>query len=89
MICVGMKEQVSKLLGSDEPVVSLTTDIWSCSSNNASLLSLTGHWIDKSYVKIYAVLHVQAMEMAHTGEYLAERILSMLEAGVSHKNMFI
>ena len=75
-----MKEEVSKLLSSDEPVVSLTTDIWSCSSNDISLLSLTAHWIDKSFTKASAVLHAQALEMAHTGEYIAERISSMLES---------
>ena len=36
-ICSGMKEEISRLLSSEEPVVSLTTDIWSCSSNDASL----------------------------------------------------
>ena len=29
----GMKEEVSRLLSTEEPVVSLTSDIWSCSSN--------------------------------------------------------
>ena len=79
-VCSGMKEEVSKLLSSDEPVVSLTTDIWSCSSNDTSLLSLTAHWIDKSFTKVSAVLYVQALEMAHTGEYIAERISCMLES---------
>ena len=79
-ICSEMKEEVSKLLSSDKPVVSLTTDIWSCSSNDTSLLSLTAHWIDKSFTKVSAVLHAQALEMAHTGEYIAERISSMLES---------
>ena len=79
-ICNGMKEEVSKLLSSDKPIVSLTTDIWSCSSNDTSLLSLTAHWLDKSYTKISAVLHAQALEMAHTGEYIAERISFMLES---------
>ena len=79
-ICNGMKEEVSKLISSDKPIVSLTTDIWSCSSNDTSLLSLTAHWLDKSYTKISAVLHAQALEMAHTGEYIAERISFMLES---------
>ena len=34
-----IKEGVSKFLSSNEPVVSLITDIWSCSSNNTSLLA--------------------------------------------------
>ena len=48
--------------------------------DDTSLLSLTAHWIDKSFTKASAVLHVQALEMAHTGEYIAERISSMLES---------
>jgi len=41
---------------------------------------LTIHWIDKSFAKISAVLLAQALEMAHNGEYIAERIYSMLES---------
>ena len=37
-ICAEIKEEVSKLVSSDEPVVSLTTDIWSCSSNGMYIL---------------------------------------------------
>ena len=76
----GMKEEVSKHLSNDEPVVSLTTDIWSCTSNDTSLLSLTAHWIDNSFAKVSAVLHTQALEVAHTGKYIARRISFMLES---------
>jgi len=75
-----MKEEVNRLLSSEEPVVTLTMDIWSCRSSDASLLSLTAHWIDKSFAKVSAVLHVQALEMAHTGEYIAGRLSAMLES---------
>ena len=74
-----MKEKVSKLISSDKPIVSLTTNILSCSSNDMPLLSLTAHWLDKSYTKTSAELHAQALEMAHNGEYIAERISSKLE----------
>ena len=33
-----MKEEISKFLSSDEAVVSLITDIWSCSLSDTSLL---------------------------------------------------
>lgn len=36
--------------------------------------------MDDSFAKVSAVLHAQALEMAHTGEYIAERISSMLES---------
>ena len=84
-----MKEEVSKLISGDESVVSLTTDIWSCSSNDTSLLSLTAHWIDQSFTKVSAVLHAQALEMAHTGQYIAERISSMLEVGIPQERVHL
>jgi len=60
-ICDGRKEEVRKLLNSDGPVVNSTTDIWSCSSNDTSLLSLTAHRIDKAFAKVSIVLHTQAL----------------------------
>ena len=78
---LGMKEEVGKLLSSDKLVVSLITDIWSCSSNDTSLLSLTAHWIDNFFTKVSAVLHAQALEMANTGEYLAENFFCARKLG--------
>ena len=56
-------------------MVSLTTDIWSCSSNDTSLLSLT-----QVFHQSLCCITAQAPEMAHTGQYIAERISSMLES---------
>ena len=51
---------------------SFTTDAWSATAGNASLLSLTAHWLTDNFLKKSAVLHVQPSEDSHTGEYLAE-----------------
>jgi len=59
--------------------VSLTTDVWSCSSNDTSLLSFTFHWINKA-----GFLLCYMLKYYHTGEYIAGRIFSMLE---SHRNV--
>ena len=65
-----IKEEVSKLSRINEPVVSLTTDIWSYNSTDTSLLYLITHWIDDLFTKVSAVSHTQALEMVHTGEYI-------------------
>jgi len=73
-----MKEDVSKLIGTAK-YINLTTDIWSSSVNITSLLSLTAHWIDDAFVKVSAVLHVQAMEESRTGEHIATQMERMLQ----------
>ena len=57
--------------------LSLTTDIWSTSLTNQSLLiSLTGHWIEDGFLRKSAVLHVKQLD---TGEKICESIESMIE----------
>ena len=81
----GMKDEIGKLINSEEGSISFTTDIWSCSVNDTSLLSLTAHWINNSFEKQSAVLHAQSLEMAHTGEYIASCISTMLDKwDISH-----
>jgi len=38
---------------------SFTTDAWSAAAGNASLLSLTAHWLTDNFLKKSTVLHVQ------------------------------
>ena len=57
---------------------SFTTDAWSSSGSDCSLLSLTAHWLTKEFVRKSAVLHVQPLEGSHTGEYLAQVYKKML-----------
>ena len=45
----------------DVEFLSLTTDIWSTSLSNESLISLTAHWIGDEFKRVSAVLHVQKM----------------------------
>ena len=58
---------------------SLTTDIWSTSLSNESLISLTAHWIGDEFQCVSAVLHVQKMEGSHTGVSICHTLESMLE----------
>ena len=79
-----MKEEVLKLInnsntaGVEENYVSFTTDAWSSSVNDTSLLSLTAHWIDSQFKRTSAILHAQCLTESHTGEYIAAQILTML-----------
>ena len=59
--------------------VSFTSDAWSSSVNDTSLLSLTAHWVDSKFKRTSAVLNTQCLTEAHTGEYIAAQILAMLE----------
>ncbi|XP_065891625.1 zinc finger BED domain-containing protein 4-like [Dysidea avara] len=51
----------------DVEFLSLTTDIWSTSLSNESLISMTAHWISNEFERTSAVLHAQKMEGSHTG----------------------
>ena len=81
----GMKEEVLKLINHcntasvEGNYVSFTSDAWSSSVNDTSLLSLTAHWIDAQFKRTSAVLCAQCLTEAHTGEYIAAQILTMLE----------
>ena len=71
------------VISSDKPIVSLTTDIWSCSSNDTSLLCLTAHWLEPK--PLLRILRAQALEMANTRQ---EELLLWWKAGISHRDVF-
>ena len=58
---------------------SFTMDIWSTSLNNQSLISLTPHWIDDSCARRSAVLHVQRIEVSHSGAVICQMIETMID----------
>lgn len=59
--------------------VSFTTDIWTCSQNNDSYMSLTAHWINESYTRDKAVLHVQGLSGSHTADNIVKVLRGMLQ----------
>lgn len=63
----------------DVPYLSLTTDIWSSSSAQESLISLTAHWVTQEFNRVSAVLHAHRFEGSHTGEYICEKLEDMLK----------
>ena len=59
--------------------LSLTTNIWSTSLSNESLISMTAHWIGDEFKRTSAVLHAQKIEGSHTGVAICQALESMLE----------
>uniref|UniRef100_A0A3P8RUH3 BED-type domain-containing protein n=1 Tax=Amphiprion percula TaxID=161767 RepID=A0A3P8RUH3_AMPPE len=57
--------------------LSFTTDCWSGATE--SLMSLTCHFIDSEWTRKQVVLNTRVMQGSHTGEYLKDTFLSMLE----------
>jgi len=51
----------------DVEFLSLTTDIWSTSLSNESLISMTAHWIGDEFKHMPAILHAQKIKGSHTG----------------------
>ena len=64
----------------DVHYLSLTTDIWSTSLNNQSLMSLTTHWIEDSCARQSAVLNVNKIEGSHSGAAICQMIETMIDS---------
>lgn len=66
--------------------ISLTTDIWTATTNNAPFLSLTGHWFSNDFEQCRAVLRVVPFPGTHTGARISEELHKALdEYKVSNK----
>ncbi|KAK0151276.1 Copine-8 [Merluccius polli] len=70
---------VEKLI-SDAVSISFTTDIWSSSVSQVSLLSLTAQWLDEEFVLKKAVLYTQECHGSHTAEAISTAFEGMFEA---------
>ena len=79
----GVSTQVSKKmktlisLENAGPHLSFTTDCWS--GDTESLMSLACHFIDADWERKQVVLNVKVMDGSHTGEYISQLFLAMLE----------
>ncbi|XP_056100506.1 zinc finger BED domain-containing protein 4-like [Rhinichthys klamathensis goyatoka] len=72
-------EKVKALLKPENAGYNLafTTDCWS--GTTESLMSLTCHYIDDQWIRRQVILNTKAMIGSHTGEYISEMFLGMLE----------
>src|ERR1044072_5860076 len=66
--------------------LSLTTDIWTASINNAPFFSVTGHWLSDEFEQCRAVLRVVPFPGSHTSEIISEQLHIVLnEYKISNK----
>lgn len=74
---VGTK--VKTLITPEEaPYMAFTTDCWS--GTTESLMSLTGHFIQKDWKRQQVVLNVKTMTGSHTAQHIQETFLEMLDS---------
>lgn len=57
--------------------LAFTTDCWSGEAE--SLTSLTCHFIDKNWERRHVILNVRAMFGSHTGDYISQMFLDLLD----------
>ncbi len=62
----------------DIKAISFTTDIWSCSVNPLSLISLTAQWIDGDFTLQQIMLHAKQFRGSHSGLAIASVFEEML-----------
>nr|XP_054602554.1 zinc finger BED domain-containing protein 4-like [Nothobranchius furzeri] len=81
--------KVKQLLHADNSgPLAFTTDCWSGAGE--ALVSLTAHFIDKSWQRIQLVLNVKTMFGSHTGEYIRETFLNLLkEWDIDHERVHL
>jgi len=85
-IANAINSKLAELL-KDVPHFSLTTDIWSISLTNQSLISLTAYWIENSFIRKSAVLHVKRLEGSHSGENICKsRVNDQILENIKGKN---
>lgn len=71
--------KVNTLITPEEaPYMASTTDCWS--GTTESLMSLTGHFIQKDWNRQQVVLNVKTMTGSHTAQYIQETFLEMLDS---------
>ncbi|XP_061913720.1 zinc finger BED domain-containing protein 4-like [Entelurus aequoreus] len=73
-----VSNHVEKLI-SDAVSLSFTTDIWSSSVSQVSMLSLTAQWLDEDFAMKKAVLHSQECRGSHTYDAISSAFEGMFE----------
>ena len=59
--------------------VSITSDVWTSTNNLNAFLSLTAHWIDEDWNRMFVVLSLRNLEDRHTGQLIATSLINMLD----------
>ena len=65
-LCKDLSDKIKEV-----KTLSFTTDIWSSDVSPVSLLSLTAHWLEESYMPHSAMLNATNFHGSHTGDTIA------------------
>ncbi len=77
-----VEKKIKALIAEDAgPFLSFTTDCWS--GDNEALMTLTCHLIDDNWERKQVILKAKAMSGSHTGEYISNMFISLLNTGTS------
>ena len=71
------KEVYEDLAPPNGSFISFTSDIWTCSTNSESFISLTAHWIMEDFTRRNAVICTRHFPTSHTGINIAEMLHRM------------
>lgn len=85
-----VEKRIKTLIASENAghYLSFTTDCWSGEAE--SLMSLTCYFIDSNWQRKQIVLNVKAMSGSHTGDYISEVFLSMLnDCGINQDRVVL
>jgi len=58
--------------------ISLTSDVWTASTNGTPFFSLTGHWLSETFEQQMAVLRVVPFQGSHTAQRISEELLKAI-----------
>lgn len=72
------KQKITRQINETE-FVSITSDIWTESTNNRSFISFTCHWINSDFEFREAVLNIKHFPGKHNSENISELLLNVLE----------
>ena len=72
-----VRDKVQNMVNSAK-YISLTSDVWTASTNGTPFLSLTGHWLSETFEQQMAVLRVVPFQGSHTAQRISEELLKAI-----------
>src|SRR5678815_3093985 len=62
--------------------ISLTSDIWTCSYNNESIISISGHWIDQDFQRKSGTIQISSFVFLIQQKIYVLKLKKYLGAGI-------
>jgi hypothetical protein len=87
---VVVQDKLKEILQKNESKISLSLDCWTNESMTSAFMAVNCYWIDKHFNLNECLLGFRKLSGSHTGVYLAEELLSLLDKfGIVDKLMCI